>query len=52
MFPKHAIASLIGMGGMAGAVGGMLFPIYCGWTLDRFTVAHNVTGGYKVLFSI
>lgn len=52
MFPKPAIGSLIGMGGMAGAVGGILFPIYCGWTLDRFTAAHNVTGGYAVLFSI
>jgi len=52
MFPKPAIASLIGMGGMAGAVGGILFPIYCGWILDKFTAAHNVTGGYAALFPI
>ena len=52
MFPKHAIASIIGIGGLAGAVGGMLFPIYCGKMLDRFTAAGNVTGGYAVLFSI
>jgi ACS family hexuronate transporter-like MFS transporter len=52
MFPKPAIASLIGLGGMAGALGGMMFPIYCGKLLDKFTAAGNVTGGYAVLFSI
>jgi ACS family hexuronate transporter-like MFS transporter len=52
MFPKHAIASLVGMGGLAGSVSGMLFPIYCGKLLDKFTAAGNVTGGYAVLFSL
>ena len=52
MFPKHAVASVIGMGGMAGATGGMLFPYYCGKLLDKFTAVGNVTGGYLVLFSI
>jgi len=52
MFPKHAVASIIGMGGMAGATGGMLFPIYCGKMLDKFTAAGNVTAGYMILFSI
>jgi len=52
MFPKHAIGSVVGLGGMAGAAGGMLFPIYCGKLLDKFTAAGNVTGGYAVLFSI
>jgi ACS family hexuronate transporter-like MFS transporter len=52
MFPKPAIASLVGMGGLAGAAGGMLFPIYCGKMLDKFTAAGNVTGGYALLFSI
>ncbi len=52
MFPKNAIASVIGIGGMAGSVGGMLFPIYSGKLLDRFTAAGNVTAGYAVLFGI
>jgi ACS family hexuronate transporter-like MFS transporter len=52
MFPKNAVASIIGMGGMAGATGGMLFPYYCGKLLDKFTAAGNVTAGYVVLFSI
>ena len=52
MFPKHAIASIIGIGGLAGAAGGMMFPIYCGKLLDKFTAQNNVTGGYAILFSI
>ena len=52
MFPKHAIASVIGIGGMAGSVGGILFPIYSGKLLDRFTAAGNVTAGYAILFGI
>ncbi len=52
MFPKHAIASVVGLGGLAGAAGGMMFPIYCGKMLDKFTAAGNVTGGYAILFSI
>ena len=52
MFPKNAIASVIGIGGMAGSVGGMLFPIYSGKLLDRFTAAGDVTAGYAVLFGI
>src|SRR5258708_27229987 len=52
MFPKHAVASIIGMGGMAGATGGMLFPIYCGIMLDKFTAAGNGTTGYIILFLV
>ncbi len=52
MFPKQAIASVTGIGGLAGAVGGMIFPFFTGWLLDRFAGAHNVTGGYTVLFGI
>jgi MFS family permease len=52
MFPKRAVASVTGIGGLAGAFMGIYFPIYCGKILDRFTAANNVTGGYAVLFSI
>jgi len=44
MFPKHAVASLIGLGSAAGSTGGMIFPILCGFLLDKFTAAGNVTG--------
>jgi ACS family hexuronate transporter-like MFS transporter len=52
MFPKRAVASIVGMGGMAGSFGGMFFPIYAGKLLDSFTASGNVTAGYAVLFGI
>jgi MFS transporter, ACS family, hexuronate transporter len=52
MFPKSAVASVVGIGGLAGATGGMFFPVYCGKMLDKFTAAGNVTAGYAILFSI
>jgi ACS family hexuronate transporter-like MFS transporter len=52
MFPRYAVASVVGMGGMAGSFGGMFFPIYAGKLLDRFTASGNVTTGYAILFTI
>lgn len=52
MFPKFAVASVIGMGGLAGAIGGMYFPIYCGRMLDEFERRGDITSGYAVLFTI
>jgi ACS family hexuronate transporter-like MFS transporter len=50
MFPKRAIASVIGLGGMAGSLGGMMFPILSGKLLDHF--ASNPTAGYAILFMV
>ena len=52
MFPKRALASVIGLGGMAGSMGGILFPIYTGKLLDRFEAAGNPSAGYGILFGI
>ncbi|HYV63831.1 MAG TPA: MFS transporter [Bryobacteraceae bacterium] len=52
MFPKKAVGSLVGLGGMAGSVGGILFPIVAGKLLDKFQASGNVTAGYAVLFVI
>ncbi len=52
MFPKKAVASVIGIGGMAGSIGGMMFPKISGHLLDRFTASGNVTAGYAILFGI
>ena len=52
MFPKRAVASVVGIGGMAGSVGGIIFPIYAGKLLDRFQAAGNITTGYAILFTI
>ena len=52
MFPKRAVATLIGIGGMAGAVGGMIFQVFVGSLLDRFAKLGNETAGYATLFGI
>jgi len=50
MFPKRAVASVVGIGGMAGSIGGILFPIYSGKLLDHFQASGNITAGYAILF--
>jgi len=50
-FPKQAVASVIGIGGMAGALGGMLFPIITGMLLDSYKASGNVAAGYGILFA-
>jgi ACS family hexuronate transporter-like MFS transporter len=52
MFPKRAVASVVGLGGMAGSALGIFFPVMAGRLLDTFTAKGNVSGGYAVLFSI
>ncbi len=45
MFPKKAVASVTGLGGMAGAIGGMLIATAAGFILQ-------FTGSYMALFII
>lgn len=52
LFPTEAVSSVVGIGGMAGAVGGILFPIVVGQLLDRYKAAGDLVGGYNVLFTI
>ncbi len=51
-FPKRAVSSVIGIGGMAGSIGGILFPLLVGFLLDSYKGSGNLTGGYNLLFSI
>ncbi len=44
-FPRDAVASASGLGGMAGSVGGIIFPIVAGLVLD------STTNGYAILFA-
>jgi MFS transporter, ACS family, hexuronate transporter len=44
-FPKHAVGSVIGIGGFGGAVGGMMIATFTGWLLQ-------VTGSYVPVFVI
>jgi MFS transporter, ACS family, hexuronate transporter len=43
MFPRHAVASVVGLGGFAGAVGGMLISTFIGFLLQT-------TGSYFSVF--
>ena len=52
MFPKKAVASLTGIGGMAGSIGGILFPTLTGWLIDVYQKQGQVTKGYAILFTI
>jgi ACS family hexuronate transporter-like MFS transporter len=52
MFPKKAVASVVGIGGMAGSAGAMFFPVFTGRLLDHFHKVDRVTEGYSILFAI
>jgi ACS family hexuronate transporter-like MFS transporter len=52
MFPKRAVASVVGLGGMVGSGTNIVFPILAGRLLDTFKAQNNVSGGYAVLFAI
>jgi ACS family hexuronate transporter-like MFS transporter len=52
MFPKRAVASVVGIGGMAGSAGGFCFPIFAGWLLDRFHRTGSEAAAYSILFAI
>jgi ACS family hexuronate transporter-like MFS transporter len=43
MFPRHAVGSVVGIGGFAGAVGGMLISTFTGFLLES-------TGSYVPVF--
>lgn len=45
LFPRRAVGTVIGIGGTAGAVGGMLMSRYAGWVLDEF-------GSYTPIFIV
>ncbi|WAC13378.1 MFS transporter [Dyadobacter pollutisoli] len=52
MLPKSAVSSVIGIGGMAGAIGGVLFPLFIGYTLDFYKEAGNLVAGYNIIFIV
>jgi ACS family hexuronate transporter-like MFS transporter len=52
MFPKKAVASVTGIGGMAGAVGGILIARVAGKLLQHFTALGRTEVGYGILFVI
>jgi ACS family hexuronate transporter-like MFS transporter len=51
MFPKKAIASVVGIGGMAGGIGGVLTTKVGGAMFDHYKSLGHIETGYKIMFS-
>ena len=45
LFPRKAVGTVIGIGGAAGGIGGMLMAKYAGWVLDKI-------GSYTPIFAL
>jgi ACS family hexuronate transporter-like MFS transporter len=52
MFPKKAVASVVGIGSMAGAIGGILIARLAGSLLDHYKASGHIETGYYIMFII
>ena len=52
MFPKHSVGSVVGIGGMAGGLGGVLLTKLGGWLFDYYGALGQIHTGYLIMFSI
>jgi ACS family hexuronate transporter-like MFS transporter len=52
MFPKKTVGSVTGIGGMAGALGGMLIAKLAGLLFDHYKALGNIEMGYFIMFLI
>lgn len=52
MFPKATVASVTGIGGMAGGLGGMLVSKAAGYLFDYYKSLGTIETGYMIMFVI
>ncbi len=52
MFPKKAVASVVGIGGMIGALGGIIIAKTAGLLLDYYDNLGKIETGYYIMFII
>ncbi|MFZ0455124.1 MAG: MFS transporter [Ignavibacteriaceae bacterium] len=52
MFPKKAVASVTGLGGTAGSIGGILIAAFAGIILDHYKALGSIETGYYIMFII
>lgn len=52
MFPKKAIGSVVGIGGMAGGMGGVLVTKMGGWLFDYYGALGQIYTGYAIMFGM
>jgi ACS family hexuronate transporter-like MFS transporter len=51
MFPKRSVGSVVGIGGLAGGIGGVLVTKVGGWLFDYYGALGQITTGYAIMFS-
>jgi len=51
MFPNKAIASVVGIGGMAGGIGGVMTSKVGGALFDHYEAQGNLETGYTIMFT-
>jgi ACS family hexuronate transporter-like MFS transporter len=52
MFPKKAIGSVVGIGGMAGGFGGVILSKIGGALFDHYKALGHIETGYTIMFTI
>jgi ACS family hexuronate transporter-like MFS transporter len=52
MFPQKSVASVIGIGGMAGGLGGVALTKLGGWVFDYYKSVNDIHTGYMIMFAI
>ncbi len=52
MFPKKAVGSVVGIGGMAGGIGGVLITKLGGFLFDKYKALGHIETGYTIMFAI
>ncbi len=52
LFPRQAVGTVLGIGGSAGAVGGMLMSLLVGWILQTTKDAGHGAQGYTIIFAM
>lgn len=52
MFPKKAIGSVVGIGGMAGGLGGVVLTKLGGALFDHYKALGHIETGYTIMFAI
>ncbi|WP_316802544.1 MFS transporter [Pedobacter nototheniae] len=51
MFPKKAVGSIIGIGGMAGGIGGVIVSKVGGALFDHYKTLGHIQTGYTIMFA-